>query len=280
MTDRGVVYCAMGYTVYLEAALTSALILRRLEPKIPITLISNHPSLKYLALSEYKITPRFVEPTEWMEHNSFSSRHIKTSLPIFSPYNETLFLDADILPLKPISHLWEYLDSGDMCMAADRLSTLGTCNHVSQAEKSYTLEFIPENITHFNSGVILWRNNIQTRLLFELWHQEWLKFQQQDQLALIRAINRTQFPIKILPCTYNISPIDAVSRVQNQSVKLLSQTHNMCQLQAASMLSQENDIYLLHCWGGILVSGKFQQIAQKFYPDIIEQLVTTQLFAS
>ncbi|MEH2382756.1 MAG: putative nucleotide-diphospho-sugar transferase [Nostoc sp.] len=273
MRNRGVVYCAMGNIIYLEAALISAMSLRQLEPKIPITLICDHPLLKLLPLGDYEITPSFIEASEINDDSSFLSRDIKTCQSTFSLYKETLFLDADILPLKPISELWDYLSQKDMAMVVDRLPTLSLCEHISPEEKSYTLQYLPEGTTQFNSGVILWRDSIQTQFLFELWHQEWLKFKKHDQLALVRAINRTQFSVTRLPQIYNISPIDAASRVNNKSVEMLSHIHQMCQIKAASMLDQKNDICFLHCWGRLVTSGKFRQIAYKFYPNIVEQVV-------
>lgn len=281
MTIRGVLYCAVSNTAYLEAAFISAIALRQLEPNIPITLLCDHPSLKLLPLSDYGITPRFIEASEPNHHSSFSSREIKTRLSTFSPYKETLFLDADILPLKPIGELWDYLSQGDMAMVLDRCPILALCLHVSPEEKNYTLEYLPETANHFNSGVILWRDSIQTQSLFQQWYQEWLRFKKHDQLALVRAIHHTQFSVTRLPDIYNIAPIDAASIVTQKSIGMLfgqnfAQTH---QIDAALMLKQKNDVCLLHCWGGLVASGKFRQLAQEFYPHIVEQVVETGVFA-
>ena len=283
MKNRGVIYCATGNVLYLEATLISAIVLRQIEPNIPITIISDHPLLKLFPLEKYEISARFINLSEINDSGSFSSRDIKTSLSKFSPYQETLFLDADILPLKPISDLWDYLDYGDMCMVVDLVPTLGLCAHISEEEKNYTLQYLPESTTQFNSGVILWRNTTQTQSLFELWNREWLKFKKQDQLALVRAINKAEFSVQSLPCIYNISPIDSISRIENKSVKTLTEIHEMCQFKALSMikqsmLKQKNDICLLHCLGGPIALGRFPEIAQKFYPNIVEQVVATGIF--
>jgi hypothetical protein len=168
-------------------------------------------------------------------------------------------------------------------MVVDLVPTLGLCDHISEEEKNYTLQYLPESTTHFNSGVILWRNTTQTQSLFELWNREWLKFKKQDQLALVRAINKAEFSVQSLPCIYNISPIDAISRIENKSVKTLAEIHKMCQFKALSMIKQsmrkqKNDICLLHCLGGPIALGKFPEIAQKFYPNIVEQVVATGIF--
>lgn len=247
MTNRGVVYCATNSEAYLEAALISAIAFHQLEPEIPITLISDLPLLNLIPLQSHGITPRFLEPEELndpgFQCSQFVSRSIKTRLSRFSPYEETLFLDADILPLRSISQVWNHLDQGDWAMVTDLMPTLDLCVHIAAEEKDYTLCHLPGTTPHFNSGVLLWRDNAQTRRVFEQWHREWLRFQKHDQLALMRAIDLAELPVTTLPATYNISPIDAPL--------------------------QDQPVYLLHCWGGQVAAGKFPQIAQEYCPRAV-----------
>jgi Glycosyl transferase family 8 len=249
MLHRGVIYCATTHDHYLESALISAIALRQLEPTLPITVISDRPLLNQFPVSDYGITPRFVSPEELGALGSFSSRSIKTQLLSFSPYLETLFLDADIIPIKSVNHLWKYLSQGDMAMVSDRNPTLALCDHIAQDEKDYTLNLLPGNTPQFNSGVMLWRNTRSTQALFQQWHHEWQQFHQQDQLALMRAIATTLIKVVPLPVTYNISPIDA-----------------------APVLLRNDEVYLLHCWGGVVSAGKFPAFAQEFYPDVVKQV--------
>jgi hypothetical protein len=244
MNSRGVIYCATTSICYLEAALISAMALRHQEPDLSITLISDHPLLELLPLEHYGITPRFLKVNE-IDNSPYLSRYIKTSLNTLSPYQETLFLDADILPLQPISELWDHLSSSDFAMVADRLPTLDLCDHIAEEEKAYTLKQLPKETVQFNSGVMLWRDTAATQTLFQQWHQEWQKFQKHDQLALMRAIATTQISVTKLPNRYNTSPRDS-----------------------ASVLFDKQSVHLLHCWGGMVGSGKFRQFAQTFYPDI------------
>jgi hypothetical protein len=258
MLNRGVIYCATTSDYYLESALISAIALRQLEPTLPIMVISDRPLLRQFPLSDYGITPRFVSAESLGDLGSFSSRSVKTQLLSFSPYSETLFIDADILPIKPIGRLWEYLAQGDMAMVSDRNPTLADCDHIAQPEKDYTLALLPGPTPHFNSGLMVWRNSRSTQQLFQHWHQEWQRFHQQDQLALMRAIDQTQMKIVPLPVTYNISPRDA-----------------------APLLSRDHEVYLLHCWGGVVPSGKFPSFAQEYYPEVVkrvcEQLASEQV---
>jgi hypothetical protein len=243
-TDRGVIYCATGSVAYLEAALISAIALHQLDPDLPITLISDLPSVNLIPLQRYGITPRLLTSEELHGPGSFASRSIKTRLGSFTPYEETLYIDADVLPLRSLSQLWDHLDRGDWGMVPDLMPRLELCNHVAIEEKNYTLCQLPGSTPQFNGGVLLWRKNAMTQAVFQQWHREWLRFQKHDQLALMRAIDLTQLPVVTLPATYNISPIDAPL--------------------------QDQPVYLLHCWGGQVGAGKFPHIARQYCPLAVE----------
>ncbi len=250
MNRRGVIYCATSTVAYLEAALISAIALRQQEPTLPIMLISDQERLADLNLDEYGITSRLLTSAE-LGADQFSSRSIKTRLSTLSPYEESLFLDADILPLRPIQDLWQFLEQGDVAMVPDRLPKVSLCDHVSPLEKSYTLRRLAGDATQFNSGVLLWKSTAASHALFDEWHQEWLTFQAQDQLALVRALHTTRLTVTSLPTPYNTSPIDA-----------------------APLLAAGEPVYLLHCWGGMVTSGEYRQLAQKYYPEVVKTVNT------
>jgi Nucleotide-diphospho-sugar transferase len=243
MNYRGAIYCATDQIIYLEAALISAIVFRQLNPEIPVTLICDRPIADPIAVQNYGITLLEIST---QPGSGFQSRDLKTRLASLTPYDETLYIDSDILPLKPIAPIWDYLAQNDLAMAADRLPTIGECDHVAAAEKEYTLQGLPANTTQFNSGVMLWRNTPATQGLFQQWQREWQRFQKHDQLALVRALAVQQLPVAMLPVNYNISPIDA-----------------------APVLLPKNEVYFLHCWGGQVASGEYRRIAQGFYPEVV-----------
>jgi hypothetical protein len=242
--NRGVIYCATNHIAYFEAALISAIVLRSFHPELPITLVCDQPLVDRLPLYEYGI--RLLPMPCNHQDRAFRSRDLKTYLANISPYNETLYLDSDILPIRPLNAIWDYLAQGDIAMVRDRQPTIADCDHIAHNEKAYTLSLLPGETPQYNSGVMLWRNSPLTQSLFKQWQQEWNKFQRHDQLALVRAIAQFQAGVVTLPINYNISPIDAP--------KLLA----------------ENEVYLLHCWGGQVMAGGYRQIAQQFYPEVVE----------
>ena len=249
MTNRGVVYCATSQIVYLESALISSIALRQLNPDIPITIFCDPALEESLSLSTLQKSLKtyginIVELS--MEGDAFLSRSVKTHLNELSPYQETLYIDSDMVPLKSISSVWNYLDHHDMAMVLDRLPTLAQCDHVAQVEIDYTLNLLPGDTHQFNSGFMAWRDNDATQSLFKRWQQEWLVFQKHDQLAQVRAIATENFVVAQMPVNYNTSPRDA-----------------------APVLLPNNDVYLLHCWGGQVASGDFLKVALQFHPKVV-----------
>jgi hypothetical protein len=248
MTHRGAIYCATNHIAYFEAALISAIVLRHLNPELPITIVCDSPTYCTLPLQTYDISIIVANPGLT---GNFLSRNIKTQLNQFSPYQETLYLDSDILPMQPITPIWRYLARADYAMVVDRMPTVAECDHIAIAEKEYTLQTLSGNLPQFNSGVMLWRQNKSTTRLFRQWQREWSRFQKHDQLALVRALAQTRLPVARLPVNYNVSPIDA----------------------APSLLPKQ-EVYLLHCWGGQVASGEYRQTAACYYPHIVETVTT------
>ena len=137
---------ATSQRVYLEAALISSIAVRQLNPEIPITIFCDPVLDELLSLSTLQQSLKTYDINVVkisMEGDAFLSRSVKTHLNELSPYQETLYIDSDMLPLKSISSVWNYLDHGDMAMVLDRLPTLAMCDHVAQVEIDYTLKLLP-----------------------------------------------------------------------------------------------------------------------------------------
>jgi hypothetical protein len=242
---RGVVYCALKNPLYLEAALISALALRQLEPDLPIMLLSDFSHLQTFRLERFNIlTQTLVIPDSERLPNGMESRLIKTSLLQFTPFEQTLYLDADVLPIQPIAPIWDFLAQGNMALAVDVRPTISECDHVAKEEREYTLQRCSAATVQLNGGVMLWRNTSEVRSLFAAWKHEWLQFKRQDQLALVRAIQTTQTRVVELPEVYNFPAM----KVNREVVK-------------------QNQVRLLHCLGGFVSGGRFRAIAEQLMPE-------------
>jgi hypothetical protein len=249
--DRGVIYCATNHIVFLEAALISAIAFRQLNPAIPVTIVCDDSTYQDLDLADPGITliQAPIESDKNAALNAFVSRNLKTRLAGITPYQETLYVDSDMLPLKPLDPIWAYLAEADFAMAVDRLPTIAQCDHIAKVELDYTMEILPGSTIQFNSGLMLWRSNAATQTLFDQWQQEWQCFKKHDQLAMVRALATTHLKVAQLPVNYNTSPRDA-----------------------APVLLPRNEVYLLHCWGGQVDSGEYFRIAKQFYPQIVDRV--------
>ena len=248
--SRGVIYCATNHVFFLEAALISAIAFRRLNPEIPVTILCD--ALTYQVLPLENLDIKLIEvPIEANGNEAlmFVSRNLKTQLAKMTPYQETLYIDSDMLPLKSIAPIWDYLSEADFAMAHDEMTTITQCDHIAKVEIDYTMGILPGSTLQFNSGLMLWRDNAETQTLFEQWQQEWQHFKKHDQLAMVRALATTQLNVAQLPVNYNISPIDA-----------------------APSLLPKNEVYFLHCWGGQVASREYRRIARQFYPHIVDQV--------
>jgi hypothetical protein len=241
MSDRGAIYCVTGQQIYLESALISALAFRQLNPATPVTIVCDLP-IDESALQDYGITVIGISETT----HQWASRYLKTQLASLTPYTETLYLDADILPLQPFSAIWDEIEHHDLALVVDRRSTIGECDHIAEIERDYTLARLPNTTTQYNGGAILWRNTPEVMRFFAAWTNEWQRFGQHDQLALVRALSIVSISVASLPPRYNISPCEA----RRQAMP-------------------ENVVCGLHFWARQVASGEYRRVAQHCYPQIV-----------
>jgi hypothetical protein len=68
--------------------------------------------------------------------------------------------------------------------------------HVSEAERETTFdEWGTAQVLQLQCGVMWFTLTDRVREFFNLWREEWLRWQGQDQAAFLRALNR--FPLKV-----------------------------------------------------------------------------------
>jgi len=59
-------------------------------------------------------------------------------------------------------------------------------------------------LLYHNSGMLFWKRGRRVKRLFELWREEWLRFQGWDeQMALLRALARSDAIFLTVPFTWN-----------------------------------------------------------------------------
>jgi len=159
----------------------------------------------------------------------FESRWYKTQLDRFSPFEETLFLDADIVAMQSFNEIWDYLSRGELWMARDMHTQLGHAlgdktSRANSDERAETRALCDSAQPFFNSGVILFHKTEAVRTFFDQWHTEWARFRNVDQFAAARSMKTTGFAPSELPRRYN---------------------HPLRRYRQAP----SPDVTFLHCWG-------------------------------
>lgn len=191
--SKGIVYIATGESFWLVAAIKSAIALGGKENVVIFSdLVQNSrineqifiKNINYLGLD-------FNKP--------FVSRQLKTMLHMISPFEKTLFLDADTLPIGDLSRIW---GQKGVSIGLSLNKTIGECDHISKEEKKFTIALLGEDYPHRSSAVILFEKSKDANSLFADWQHTWQVYQKHDQLALARAIGY-KYNINPLPEQYN-----------------------------------------------------------------------------
>lgn len=213
--SRGVVYITFG-TKAAVATGRSANSIRRLGLDIPIVTIGD------IAVPHTTHIPWPREsPRSNMGDLGFLAGKIKPFIYDLSPFEQTLYLDADTSVRKDISPGFDYLIDYDICVSYHTkpdgqiwyvdeifgdpvLSPPISPNSVREREMTQAL-IGNKRMPFINSGVIFFRTANSTQHFFEAWYEEWLVFKDWDeQMSAHRAIVKCpELKVLLLPPIWN-----------------------------------------------------------------------------
>lgn len=203
MKKRGVIYVATGKG-YTNMALASAQTVKQWHPTLAIHLFTDQKRIQSSFIDSYALieNPNRRSKIEYLQQ---------------SPFEETLFLDADTRLIHSLGDIFDWLNRHDVVMAhAQRRNTFAT-NQTWKADVSNTY-------VQFNSGIIVYRNTQKLRQLFTAWQQAYTKTAfRLDQVTLRELCWESGLSIGILPPYYNIRDEKYIDFWQKQGhpVKLL-----------------------------------------------------------
>ena len=183
MTTRGVVYIAYGRRAVTEAT-ASIFTLRRFHDW-PIAVIGE--AIRGCAHIQW---PNTGTPGRWA----------KVNLARLTPFDETLFLDADTRIHGKLDIGFRLLAHYDLVIVASRPQHSEVLSHLSAEERTYTLQQLLDPL-QLNTGV-MWFNRAVTPL-FEAWRFEWNLYKDKDQGALLRALEVYPTPYALLGAPFN-----------------------------------------------------------------------------
>lgn len=187
VSDQGALLIAYGDKAR-EGARKAIISLQKHAPSLPIVVITE--PARPLGVDHHIPHPDFTP----------GARDIKTRIYSLSPWRKTLYLDADCVVRGLTGHTFALLDFFDVVLAIDPNKILSQVRWPALVPEE--VEYTPGQIgtaevQYYNSGVIAFGRSRNNRAMFQAWHEEWLKFQAQDQMALVRAIHRE--PVRIAP---------------------------------------------------------------------------------
>lgn len=133
------------------------------------------------------------------------SRWAKVTLDMWSPFDETLYLDADTRVQGSVEHGYEMLDDGwDMVITPSAHQGSDNMWHIAPDEREYTyLLYECGDVLQLQGGVFWFRRSAAITALFNAWRDEWRKWQQFDQAALLRALILSPVKVHLLGRPFN-----------------------------------------------------------------------------
>ena len=151
---RGILTLAYGDRAYVQMAKSLAVSLKLHNPTIPRVVVteSSDPALRRL----YDL----VIPV-----NSSFGRGVAQKLHLnrYSPFTETLFIDADSLVVKPIEWLWDLFSDVAFGVVGRQITEGNWFMDVPRTLKQFGLKSIPQ----FNGGLYYFTNDARSTAVFE-----------------------------------------------------------------------------------------------------------------
>lgn len=136
------------------------------------------------------------------EDRGTPGRWAKVNLDNLAPWEQALFLDADTRIHGDLSTGFRLLARGfDLVMVPSAPQHNDALRHLSDAERRKTLDELPLDPLQLNTGVIWFGPGAAP--LFAAWREEWLRWRDKDQGALLRALYRCPVAVAVLGHPYN-----------------------------------------------------------------------------
>jgi len=131
--DKGILLIAIGRP-YGEMAYNLALSIKLANPEVKIAVVSDQASLITVSQNNQKVFDEIIEPKmeDYLEGMQMNPFKLKTFMYDYSPFKETLYLDADTLFLNgfaDINALFDILEDHEFVMQEVRRYTIETAEH-------------------------------------------------------------------------------------------------------------------------------------------------------
>ena len=164
-----------------------------------------HPELPVLVLGDREVKRSFTMEFKLDDMTNVQrSRFIKTNLVALSPYKQTLYLDADCRILRSVMAGFKALDDGwDVVITPSSNQGADLFWHVGDEERGRTQVEVAHQPVQLQGGVCWFRKSQRVRDLFAAWRDEWERWRDQDQAALVRALHRSPARVWLFGRAFN-----------------------------------------------------------------------------
>jgi len=187
--NKGVIYVAYG-ELARNAAVKSIVFFRRYND-YPIACISHKP------LQDDVQHIQFPD-------KDLGARIAKLNLNLLTPFNQTLYLDADTVPYQNLSHGFDILDDGfDFVITPSAKQDRDFLWHCNEEDREDTQLPYWSTPLVLQAGVFYLAKNERTDLMFDIWRTEWEAHHNQDQGALLRALHKVPLKVWLLGRCWN-----------------------------------------------------------------------------
>lgn len=205
----GIIYMAFGVKAGASVR-RSIFSLNRLGANYPVTVVGDSRVmgtnyLEWIGESPFDKTKK--------TNFKFRSGRVKPWMYQCSPYDLTMYVDADCVFMQGIESGFHALADYDLVVTEEKLSLAELYNQqlagweINIQERDTTVIEIggDDNQKFINSGVFFFRKSPAIEKLFCDWHTEWMRFKEWDeQLSLTRAIHSNpDVKVKRLPVAWN-----------------------------------------------------------------------------
>ena len=182
---NGVVYVAYGENARREVVRSIESL--RLYNDLPVVVISDEP------LDGVN--------TRIFKNSGPGARWAKLNADRLVEFEQVLYLDADTRGKGDISAGFGFLSDGwDLLITP---STDTSMQLIELTERTITLEEIGNLHPLYLQAGVFFFNRETCAELFAAWRDEWLRFKDKDQAALLRALNRTPVRVGLLGRDWN-----------------------------------------------------------------------------
>lgn len=153
----GAIYIITQDSRYTGLVLNSAASLKRVMPGLPITVFS-----------QFSIESPHFERVIHVE-GSQDGFYDKTLFIQQTPYERTLFVDADIYVVEPVPELFAILDRFDLAATHEEYRNTDWWNRYPRPD-------IPPSFPEFNTGILAYKGSPQTERLLKDWSELYRSF--------------------------------------------------------------------------------------------------------